>query len=124
MTLLGVDSPHHSETLATGGRSSARSARISLPALTHDAAERAVAALWCRLEQHGLATPKLGVRAGDKRTLKLSLEFEGTLRGVIAIHQWAAEMERRFATRMPHLRLLLDERQASRNRASDAVNAP
>jgi hypothetical protein len=116
MSKLGVGS------LAT--RRNERATRISLPALTQDAAERAVAELWYRLEQHGLATPKLGVRASDTHMLKLSLEFEDAQMGVVAIHDWAEELGRRLATTMPHLRLLLDDRPASCNRASDPINAP
>jgi hypothetical protein len=70
---------------------------IHLPALSRKAAEAALVTLWCRLEEHGLPTPKLDVAFGENDTVTISLPFADPAHANIALHGWDPTLGRKSA---------------------------
>ena len=65
---------------------------IRLPGLPNAAAEMALVKLWCRLEEHGVPTPKLDVKFGRSDTVHIALLFADSPEANTALQGWAEEV--------------------------------
>ena len=89
-------------------------ASLRLPALSKAAAETALATLWCRLEEHGLPSPKLSIVSEDEEndTVQLALLFADSTPASTALQGWAEEVEAQFGQPTPRRKACAARRKA------------
>ena len=76
---------------------------VRLPGLSRANAEVALVKLWCRLEEHGLPSPKLDIVSEDKEndTVQLALLYADSAQASAALQGWAEEVQEQFGGPTP-----------------------